>query len=60
MFASQEKVKGYGKASPGPLTYLPPLNEKAKGGAWGKCDRWYTRNIAMRVANNPAPSHYNI
>ena len=57
--APQEKIN-YGKASPGPLTYLPPLNNQGRGSTFGKCDRWYTRKMALRVADTPSPCHYNV
>ena len=51
----------YGKQSPGPCTYLPPINaRRAAGGSFGTCDRWYTAKIALRVADTPSPCHYNI
>lgn len=60
MSPAHEKIN-YGKASPGPLTYLPPINKRrAPGGAFGTCDRWYTHKMALRLADTPSPSHYNV
>ena len=61
---AHEKIN-YGKASPGPLTYLPPITDMKRapgdgGSTFGKCDRWYTRKIAARFADNPSPAAYNI
>ena len=62
MFLSPEHEKvNYGVASPGPLTYLPPKQGKtAASYGFGTCDRWYTRAIALRLADTPSPSHYNV
>jgi len=63
-----EKVH-FGKASPGPLTYsLQPgvghqtLSSKreAPSFGFGTNDRWYTRKMAMRHGNTPAPGAYNV
>jgi len=58
---AHEKTKAYGKASPGPLAYLPPIGQRnAPSFGFGTCDRWYTRKSALRLADNPSPAHYNI
>lgn len=60
MSPEHEKTKSYGKASPGPCTYLPPLHKaSAPSFGFGTCDRFYMRKSAMRLADNPSPSHYN-
>jgi len=65
---AHEKVN-FGKASPGPLSYsLQPsigkqsMSPKKDLPSWGfgSCDRWYTRNMAKRHADIPAPGAYNI
>lgn len=57
---AHEKIN-YGKASPGPLTYLPPVISKSHtGSTFGKCDRWYTQKLAKRFADTPSPAHYNV
>jgi len=65
---AHEKVS-FGKASPGPLSYslqgsigkqtMSPKKDMPSWG-FGSCDRWYTRNMAKRHANLPAPGAYNI
>ena len=58
---AQERTKNFGKASPGPATYLPPImNHSSSGGTFGKCDRFYMRKTAMRMANNPPPGAYDV
>jgi len=65
---AHEKVQ-FGKASPGPLSYtqhpsigkqlMSPKRDQPSWG-FGSCDRWYTRNMAKRHADLPAPGAYNI
>ena len=59
MLCAQEKTN-YGKNSPGPCTYLPPLSTKHTGSTFGKCDRWYTHKMALRLADTPSPAQYNV
>jgi len=65
---AHEKVQ-HGKASPGPLSYSlqasignQNMSPKRNLPSWGfgSCDRWYTRNMAKRHADIPAPGAYNI
>lgn len=57
----QEKTKSYGKASPGPSSYLPPMVKKAPPSfGFGTCDRWHTRKMALRLGDTPSPAHYNV
>lgn len=62
MSPEHEKTKSYGKASPGPNTYLPPVQTKhlPPSYGFGSCDRWYTRKIADRLVPNIGPGSYNI
>lgn len=69
MSPEHEKTKSYGKASPGPNVYdsMPGLGpqllsdrRKAPTYAFGSCDRWYTRNLARRHGQTPAPGAYNV
>ena len=56
-----EKTKGFGRQSPGPMTYLPPVNKRnGPSFGFGSCDRFYMGKIARRVANGPSPAHYNV
>jgi len=61
MTPAHEKIN-YGKASPGPNTYLPPVQQRiAPSYGFGGCDRWYTRKIADRIVpKNVGPGSYNI
>ena len=61
MSPEHEKTKSYGRGSPGPNTYLPPVHKAvAPSFGFGTCDRFYMRKSAMRLADNPSPSHYNV
>ena len=57
----QEKTKSYGKGSPGPAVYLPPMGKRAAPSyGFGTCDRWYTRKMALRLGDTPSAAHYNV
>jgi len=59
--AEQEKTKSYGKGSPGPCTYLPPMAKRAAPSyGFGSCDRFYTRKMALRLGDTPSAAHYNV
>ena len=70
VFLTPEHQKAnFGKQSPGPVMYtLTPgvgkqtlsVRREAPSYGFGTNDRWYTRKIAMRAANNPAPGAYNV
>jgi len=63
-----EKVN-FGKVSPGPLAYtlvpgvgrqLSSTKREAPSFGFGSNDRWYTRKMAIRHGNTPAPGAYNV
>jgi len=65
---AHEKVN-FGKVSPGPLSYTltPGVGKQVASGkrespsfGFGSNDRWYTRKIAERHGNYPAPGAYNV
>ena len=65
---AHEKV-GFGRASPGPLSYsltagvgkqTLSTKREAPSFGFGSNDRWYTRKMAERHANFPAPGAYNV
>ena len=61
MSPAHEKTKSYGKGSPGPAVYLPPIaKQRAPAYGFGSCDRFYTRKMALRIGNTPGAAHYNV
>jgi hypothetical protein len=61
MSPAHEKTKSYGKGSPGPALYLPPIAKRsAPSYGFGSCDRFYTRKMALRIGNTPGAAHYNV
>lgn len=58
-----EKTKSYGKASPGPCAYLPPIEARVRNApsyGFGTCDRFFRHKQALRIADIPGPAAYNL